>query len=103
MVCFQAHTEKSASLKDRLENRNERIQTLKSVINYRTDAEFARKELAVDLSEALVAANIPVEKLDHPALRQFLEDRVPGASSILSASGVRQWYLPTVRISEIIL
>ena len=60
------------------DNRNERLQTLNTVINHKTDAQYARKLLAVDLSEALIAANIPIEKLDHPALRQFLENRVPG-------------------------
>ena len=60
------------------DNRNERLQTLNTVINHKTDAQYARKLLAVDRSEALIAANIPIEKLDHPALRQFLENRVPG-------------------------
>ena len=60
------------------DNRNERLQTLNTVINHKTDAQYARKLLAVDLSEALIAANIPIEKLDHPALCQFLENRVPG-------------------------
>ena len=81
---------------------NERLQTLNTVINHKTDAQYARKLLAVDLSEALIAANIPIEKLDHPALRQFLENRVPGAGSIPTAAGVRQWYLPTVRIYNLI-
>ena len=56
----------------------------------------------MDLSEALIAANIPIEKLDHPALRQFLENRVPGAGAIPTAAGVRQWYLPTVRIYNLV-
>ena len=99
VTCFQGHLEKAASLKSRDENRSERIQTMKSVVKYRTDAEYSRKELAIDLSEALIAANIPVEKLNHPALRQFLERRIPGAGSIPSAEGIRQWYLPTVRIA----
>ena len=77
-----------------------RMQTMKSVINYRTDAEFARKELAVDLSESLLKANIPIEKLDHPAIRDFLEQRVPGAGSIPTANSVRKWYLPTVSLLQ---
>lgn len=79
------------------DNRHQRIQTMRSVINHRTDAEYARKELAVDLTEALVAANIPIEKVDHPAIRRFLENRVPGAGGIPAADSVRRWYLPTVQ------
>ena len=75
-------------------NHTERLQTVHSVLKCRTDAESSRKELATDLSEALVAANIPVEKLDHPAIRRFLEKRVPGAGAIPTANRIRQWYLP---------
>ena len=38
-------------------NHTERLQTVHSVLKCRTDAESSRKELATDLSEALVAAN----------------------------------------------
>ena len=78
-------------------NHTERLQTVHSVLKCRTDAESSRKELATDLSEALVAANIPVEKLDHPAIRRFLEKRVPGAGAIPTANRIRQWYLPTLQ------
>ena len=78
-------------------NHTERLQTVHSVLKCRTDAESSRKELATDFSEALVAANIPVEKLDHPAIRRFLEKRVPGAGAIPTANRIRQWYLPTLQ------
>ena len=78
-------------------NHTERFQTVHSVLKCRIDAESSRKELATDLSEALVAANIPVEKLDHPAIRRFLEKRVPGAGAIPTANRIRQWYLPTLQ------
>ena len=67
------------------------------LINYRSQAEFDRRDLAVDLSETLIKANIPVEKLDHPAFMDFIKRRVPGGGAIPSASSARQWYLPTVQ------
>ena len=67
-----------------------------AVINHRTQAELDRKELALDLSETLIKANIPVEKLDHPAIRDFIKRRIPGAGAIPTANSVRKWYLPTV-------
>jgi hypothetical protein len=97
---FQKHIECVAKSTEVADTRTERLQTVHSVLQCRTDAESSRKELAIDLSEALVAANIPVEKLDHPAIRQFLERRVPGSGAIPSANRIRQWYLPTVRKIE---
>ena len=41
-------------------------------------------------------ANVPLEKLDHPAMSDFLQRRVPGAGRIPEAKSVRKWYLPTV-------
>ena len=72
-----------------------------AVVDHRTQAEFDRKELATDLSETLLKANIPLEKLDHPAIRDFIERRVPGAGSIPSARNVRQWYLPKINTEEL--
>ena len=86
-VNSKKHVEKALKKPTVDENRNLRIQTLKTVVNARTDAEYARKELAIDLSEALLAANIPLEKLDHPAICRFLEDKVPGSGSIPRATG----------------
>ena len=48
------------------------------LINYRSQAEFDRRDLAVDLSETMIKANIPVEKLDHPVFMDFIKRRVPG-------------------------
>ena len=39
-----------------------------SYIN-RTEAELDRKELAIDLGETLLKANIPIEELNHPAFQ----------------------------------
>ena len=72
-----------------------------AVVDHRgTQAEFDRKELATDLSETLLKANIPLEKLDHPAIRDFIERRVPRAGSIPSAKNVREWYLPKIQKSH---
>ena len=67
---------------------------MKSVINHRTEAELERKELAIDLGETLLKVNIPVEKLNHPAFRDFVERRIPGGGTIPKASSFRQWLLP---------
>ena len=59
----QKHVIKVAQLGPKAENRSDWLQTIRSVMSFRTDAEYARKELAVDLSEALIAANVPIEKV----------------------------------------
>lgn len=96
VLFFQKHLKKIKEAESSAERNTLRMQTMTSVINHRTQSELDRKELAVDLAETLIKANIPVEKLDHPAMRDFLERRVPGAGAIPSANSVRQWYLPTV-------
>ena len=87
---------------DRETRSDARLQTISSVITCRTEAELARKELAMDLSETLqlVKANIPLERLDHPAVRDFIERRIPGAGAIPLANTVRQWYLPSIQAAH---
>ena len=91
------HVEKVLNRSEITENRATRLQTLKTVVNARTDAEYSRKEVAIDLAEALLCANIPLEKLDHPAIRRFIDNRIEGAGSIPQSSSVRRWYLPTIQ------
>ena len=59
----QKYVIKVAQLGPKAENRSDWLQTIRSIMSFRTDAEYARKELAVDLSEALIAANVPIEKV----------------------------------------
>ena len=51
--------------------------TLDSVILSKTESSRARNELLVDVVEAFASANIPLERLNNPAVKSFLERRVP--------------------------
>ena len=56
-----------------------------------------RKELTIDLGETLLKANISFEKLNHPALRDENQRKIPGRGAIPKASSFRQWLLPTIQ------
>ncbi|XP_051158468.1 uncharacterized protein LOC127279866 [Leptopilina boulardi] len=47
---------------------------------------------------ALLKTNIPLEKLDHPAFREWLNENVKGGGNIVSAKWQREKYLLQVKI-----
>ena len=59
------------------------IHTRNFVVKQHLDSK--KKKLAVDLGETLLKANIPVEKLDHPASRDFIKRSIPGAGAVSKA------------------
>lgn len=54
----------------------------------------ARQHVIFDLVNAFTSANIPAEKLNNPALRDFFEKHVKNGGSIATAEQVRQKYIP---------
>lgn len=79
------------------ENQRLRMQSMATVVQHSTAAALTRKELDTDLCRTFLTCNIPLEKVDHPALRDFLERRVQGAGAIPSAEQLRQTYIPIVQ------
>ncbi|KAJ8401709.1 hypothetical protein AAFF_G00376800 [Aldrovandia affinis] len=55
-----------------------------------------RGSVVYDLTHAFVCANIPLEKVDNPALRAFLKKHVTNGGAIPTASQLRKEYLPKV-------
>jgi len=43
-----------------------------------TAASAAKEKVTLDLEEAFILANIPLEKLDNPKLQEFLDTSVKG-------------------------
>ncbi|XP_066473343.1 uncharacterized protein [Tiliqua scincoides] len=56
----------------------------------------SKDEFILDTVEAFIKANIPVEKLDHPAIRAWLNKYVQGSGDLPSANRLRQHYIPAV-------
>ncbi|CAB3232080.1 unnamed protein product [Arctia plantaginis] len=45
-------------------------------------------------------ANIPLNKLDHPAVRSYMEKYVPGSGNLPSGDNLRRKYVPQCGVSE---
>jgi len=59
-------------------------------------AKKQRENICQDIVKALVASNIPIEKADDPAFRNFLTKHVNGGGAIPEADQLRTKYLPTI-------
>lgn len=57
-----------------------------------TAASAAQEKLNMDLVESFMAANIPLEKLDNPRLREFMHTNVKGGGAIPQANTLREVY-----------
>jgi hypothetical protein len=55
-----------------------------------------KENVVMDLVEACMAANIPLEKLDNPKLRKFIQTSVKGGGHIPQAPQLRKEYVPKV-------
>lgn len=55
-----------------------------------------KEDFIINTTQAFISANIPVEKLDHPVVRQWLHQYVKGSGDLPSANRIRQHYIPIV-------
>uniref|UniRef100_A0A7M4FDX5 Uncharacterized protein n=1 Tax=Crocodylus porosus TaxID=8502 RepID=A0A7M4FDX5_CROPO len=78
----------------KLKNRIDRH--LKSELFFKRTAErsLTRREATFALVEALMAADIPLEKTDNPRLRDYLNKYVPNTGSFPCPYKLHQHYLP---------
>lgn len=70
--------------------------TISSMFKKTTESTESRHLATMELVEAFASANIPLEKLDHPKLRDYLQRNVKNAGGLPSANKLRQDYLPKV-------
>ena len=61
-----------------------------------TIASIVKDNLTISLVEALLAANIPMEKLVHPKLREFFLANVKGGDDIPKSNWLREQYVPKI-------
>ncbi|XP_066480385.1 phosphatidylinositol N-acetylglucosaminyltransferase subunit C isoform X2 [Tiliqua scincoides] len=73
-----------------------RLATLEETVDNVWKVEDSKEEFILDTIEAFVDANIPIEKLDHPAIRAWLSKYVPASGDLPLANWLRQYYIPVV-------
>ncbi|XP_067881356.1 uncharacterized protein [Heterodontus francisci] len=88
----QQHLESNTAL---LENEHAKKQAIiSSPFKKLTERSENRQLIAVELVDAFASADIPLEKLDHPKLRVFIQRHVQNGGFLPSANKLRQDYLP---------
>ena len=70
--------------------------TLAGCSERQTATSSAKEDLIVGLVQAIMSANIPMEKLDNPQIRDFVAANVIGGGDIPRANGLREHYVPKV-------
>lgn len=73
-----------------------RLATLEETLDNGWKIKDSTMEFILDTVEAFVEANIPVDKLDHPAMRAWLSKYVQGSGDLPLADCLRQYYIPVV-------
>lgn len=68
--------------------------TLEEHISTARQARESKEEFILNTTEAFVKANIPMEKFDDPAIREWMAMYVKGAGDLPSANRLRQHYVP---------
>lgn len=90
------HAEKRR-LQDESEQRSVKKQaTISGSFKRVTEARDARNVAHFELVEALTAANIPLYKLDHPRLRDYLQKNITNLGALPTSHQLRAHYLPKV-------
>ncbi|XP_001864969.2 uncharacterized protein LOC6047992 [Culex quinquefasciatus] len=94
----QLHTEKHER-QERLREARERRQSAAvfDAFPRTTEARDGRNMALFRLVEAFTAAEIPLHKLDHPKLRDYLMENVSNLGALPSSARLRVGYLPKVR------
>jgi len=84
-------TKKKAS--EEAQDKNAKKQaTVAGMFSRHTEARDARNIAVFDLAEAFTAANIPLEKLDHPSLHSYLQNHIPNLGLLPVSQHLRTDY-----------
>lgn len=76
-------------------------QTIEESFGRSSAAKKVRDDTTIWLVNAFVAANIPLEKLDNPVLREFIKTKVEGSGTVPNANNLRAEYLPRIHETEV--
>ncbi|XP_067868695.1 uncharacterized protein [Heterodontus francisci] len=91
------HSRKRTSDTALLENEHTKNQaTLSSLFKKSTESSENCQLVSLELVDAFASANIPLEKLDHPKLRVFIQRNVQNGGCLPSANKLQKDYLPKV-------
>ena len=61
-----------------------------------TEASAAKEKLILDLVQAFMSANIPLDKLDNPKMHEFLNASVKGGGGVPQANTLRECFVPKI-------
>ncbi len=79
---------------------NKKQATIPGCNDRATAASAAQEKVVMDLVAAFMAANIPLEKLDNPTLREFVKLNVKGGGAVPKANTLRDIYVQKVYIKQ---
>ena len=65
-----------------------------------TEASAAKEKLVLNLVEAFMSANIPLEKLDNPKMREFVNTSIKGGGGVPLANTLREKYVPKLYTTQ---
>lgn len=88
------HINSKKHIKNKAAKEQREVKSKQSTINTSISATQKKKDTVLDLVEAFVNANIPLEKIDK--LRPWLKDSLHNGGSIPSADTIRRNYLKPV-------
>ena len=73
-----------------------RQETVARLFKKQTDAKSAQQYEVFELVQVFAEVNIPLEKLDHPSLKTYLQTKVPNLGFLPSSRHLRADYLDKV-------
>lgn len=91
-----SHVAKRKLIEEAAERVSKKQATISGVFRRMTDARDSRNVVHFELVEAFTAANIPLNKLDHPKLNAYLKTNIANMGSLPSSQQLRCHYLPKV-------
>lgn len=92
----QSHIKKRKAQDDEENKKSKKQASIVGAFQRQTDSRDARNVAHFELVEAFSAANIPLQKLDHPKLREYLQTNVKNLGQLPNSASLRTDYLPKV-------
>lgn len=81
-------------------SRIKRQSTIVGAFEVQKRAKTEKEEFVLDTVKMCLKANIPLNKIDHPAVRSYMEKYVPGSGNLPSGDNLRRKYVPQCGVSE---
>ncbi|XP_034253658.1 CGG triplet repeat-binding protein 1-like [Thrips palmi] len=90
-----AHKQKKE--KDKQDRANKRQASVADSFERAKKAKIDREVFVKSTVHAFVKANIPLHKLDHPEMRKWLKNYMPGSGDLPGSAWLRSHYLPKIK------